>query len=53
VGVFFLFFHLSSIILEWTLPSHFIDARGAQGYKCVLRDVFFERKDPKSLVSAL
>jgi hypothetical protein len=48
VGVFFLFFCPYSIVLEWSLPSPFIDARGAQGYKRVLRDVFSRRKDLNS-----
>jgi hypothetical protein len=37
-------------VLEWSLPSPFIDARGTQGSKHVLRDVLLGRKDPKSLV---
>jgi hypothetical protein len=40
----------SVILMKWSLPSPFIDARGVQGYKYVLRDIFLERKDPKTLV---
>jgi hypothetical protein len=43
----FLFF---VVLMKWSLPSPFIDARGVQGYKYVLRDIFLGRKDPKTLV---
>jgi hypothetical protein len=35
-------------LVEWSLPSPFIDARGAQAYMHALRDVFPGNKDPRS-----
>jgi hypothetical protein len=36
--------------LKWSLPSHFIDRRGTQGYMHALREVFPEKEEPKSLI---
>jgi hypothetical protein len=41
---------LSFLLLEWSLSSPFIDARGAQGYMHVLRDVLPRKKDLRSPV---
>jgi hypothetical protein len=38
---------LLSPLLEWSLPSPFIDTRGTQGYMHVLRDVFPRKEDPR------
>jgi hypothetical protein len=35
-------------LVEWSLPSPFIDVRGAQGYMHALRDVFPRKEDPRS-----
>jgi hypothetical protein len=33
------------VLVEWSLPSPFIDARGIQGYMHVLRDIFPRKED--------
>jgi hypothetical protein len=39
---------LLSLSLEWSQPSPFIDARGAQGYMHELRDIFSRKEDLRS-----